>query len=214
MGGSEPVPNGVAKSLHGSRPERPRAGRSAEALRRSLPLPLHVRRHRFTRRMGCGNSKQQRAVTPAELATRTLMLSQSRVPPQGPNPSLLSCSKRPAFASLVRQGRRCSQSNALLGALLCPGAAPADVLKWLDDPVLTAEPVAPPLDAANAATRFVFVPASEFGSEGIGGWIAKITSVAKGKKQVTTMAFKDADGRQETQHFEFEHVRVAFKPLS
>ena len=37
MGWSEPVPNGVAKSLHGSRPERPRAGRSAEALRRSLP---------------------------------------------------------------------------------------------------------------------------------------------------------------------------------
>ena len=37
MGGSEPVPSGVAKSLHQSRPERPRAGRSAEALRRSLP---------------------------------------------------------------------------------------------------------------------------------------------------------------------------------
>ena len=83
-----------------------------------------------------------------------------------------------------------------------------------DDPVLAAEPVEPPLTAANAATRFVFVPASEYGSEGIGGWIAKITGVAKGKKQVTTMAFKDADGRQETQHFEFEHVRVAFKPLS
>ena len=83
-----------------------------------------------------------------------------------------------------------------------------------DDPLASAEPVEPPLTAANAATRFVFVPASEFGSEGIAGWSAKITGVSRDKKQTTNIAFMDGDGRKETQYFTFEHVLATFKPLS
>lgn len=71
----------------------------------------------------------------------------------------------------------------------------------LNDPLVTAEAVAPPRSVENAASRFVLVPASQFESEGIGGWVACIKSVARGQQQVTTLAFKDADGKSSKQYF-------------
>ena len=42
-----------------------------------------------------------------------------------------------------------------------------------DHAAVTAEAVEPELTQKNAGSRFVYVPASYFNSEGIGGWIAK-----------------------------------------
>ena len=84
----------------------------------------------------------------------------------------------------------------------------------MEHELLSAEPVGPALQADNAATRFVLVPASQFGATGIGGWVAKIKSVARNRQQATTVIFKDADGKTESHHFTFEHVAASFKPLS
>ena len=54
---------------------------------------------------------------------------------------------------------------------LKPKLAMAEVAT--DSSYVTASPVLPELTADNAATRYVFVPAHEFGSEGIGGWVAR-----------------------------------------
>ena len=54
---------------------------------------------------------------------------------------------------------------------LTPKLAMAEVAT--DSPYVTAAPVLPELTADNAATRYVFVPASEFGAEGIGGYVAR-----------------------------------------
>ena len=79
---------------------------------------------------------------------------------------------------------------------------------------LTAPAVEPALTAANAGSRFVLVPAAQFGSVGIGGWIAQILKVARNKDQTTEIMFKDGDGRKQKQYFMFEHVAASFKPLS
>ena len=42
-----------------------------------------------------------------------------------------------------------------------------------DHPAVTSLAVAPMLTLANAKGRFIFVPAAEFGSVGVGGWIAR-----------------------------------------
>ena len=84
----------------------------------------------------------------------------------------------------------------------------------LEHALLTANPVGEPLNVINAATRFVLVPAAQFGSEGIGGWVAKIKSVAKTIGNVTTLQFKNADGAYSTHHFKLEHVIATFKPLT
>ena len=84
----------------------------------------------------------------------------------------------------------------------------------VDDALVTADAIEPPLTVQNAATRFVFVPAAQFDSEGIGGWVAKIISVARNKQQVTKLNFKDADGKTSAQYFKFDHVAATFRPLS
>jgi hypothetical protein len=82
------------------------------------------------------------------------------------------------------------------------------------DAILAAPAVEPVLTAKNAGSRFVHVPASQFDATGIGGWIAKITKVARNADQTTTLRFKDADGAQETHYFKFAHVVATFKLLS
>ena len=84
----------------------------------------------------------------------------------------------------------------------------------LESPHVTAVAVEPPLSADNAAGRFVFVPAAQFASEGIGGWIAKISKVGKTKDQVTDIQIKDADDRQSKKYFKFTQFAATFKPLS
>ena len=42
-----------------------------------------------------------------------------------------------------------------------------------DSSYVTASPALPELTPDNAASRYVFVPASEFKAEGIGGWVAR-----------------------------------------
>ena len=83
-----------------------------------------------------------------------------------------------------------------------------------DSSVVSETAVEPPFDVINAGSRFVFVPAAQFGAEGIGGWIAKIVSVLKNHDKTTTLQFKDADGKYSRQYFKFEHVVKHFKPLS
>ena len=109
-------------------------------------------------------------------------------PPPPPGPPALSQTKLPA------------------GLKLCELA--------VDAPQVTAAAVGPPLEAATAATRFVFVPASQFEAVGIGGWIARIHKVAKGQQQATEVRFKDADNKSSTHHFAFAHVKATFKPLN
>ena len=84
----------------------------------------------------------------------------------------------------------------------------------VDHPAVNQPAVEPPLSPVNAATRFVFVPAEQFGSEGIGGWIAKITKVGKQQDPIVDIQFKDADGKLSKQYFKFSHVKTTFKPLS
>ena len=54
---------------------------------------------------------------------------------------------------------------------LTPKVALAEVA--MDSPYVTTSPVLPELTPDNAASRYVFVPASQFGAEGIGGWVAR-----------------------------------------
>ena len=84
----------------------------------------------------------------------------------------------------------------------------------LDHPAVSRDAVGPPLEASTAASRFIFVPAHEFGTEGIGGWIAKITKVGHQKDPTVDVQFKDADGKLKKQYFKFSHVKATFKPLS
>jgi hypothetical protein len=84
----------------------------------------------------------------------------------------------------------------------------------LESELLKADAVEPPLTVINAASRFVFVPATQFESEGVGGWVAKVKSVSRGRDQATQITFKDADGKISSHYFMFEHVLAAFKPLS
>ena len=66
---------------------------------------------------------------------------------------------------------------------------------------VTAAPVEPALTVENAGSRFVFVPASHFSSDGIGGWIAKCASsrcvppsllAARGRADSTSHLLSDA----------------------
>ena len=57
---------------------------------------------------------------------------------------------------------------------LTPKLAMAEVAT--DSPYVTAAPVLPELTPDNAATRYVFVPASQFQAEGIGGYVARCTA--------------------------------------
>jgi hypothetical protein len=84
----------------------------------------------------------------------------------------------------------------------------------LDDAAVSRDAVEPPLEPKNAATRFIFVPASEFGTEGIGGWVAKITKVGTQKDPTTDIQFKDAESKLSKLYFKFSHVAATFKPLS
>ena len=84
----------------------------------------------------------------------------------------------------------------------------------LEHALLTANPVGEHLSVMNAGGRFVLVPASQFGSEGIGGWVAKIKSVAKTSGNPATLLFKDADGASSTHYFKFTHVLETFMPLT
>ena len=84
----------------------------------------------------------------------------------------------------------------------------------LNHAAVTSTAINPPFEPANAATRFVFVPAAEFGAKGIGGWVAKVIKVGKQKDPTVTIQFKDGDDRLEKQCFSFSHVKAAFKPLS
>ena len=86
----------------------------------------------------------------------------------------------------------------------------------LDHALLAAPPVGEPLSEQNAGGRFVLVPASQFGSEGIGGWAAKIKAVAKTKNNdfLATLQFKDADGASSTHYFKLAYVQETFKPLT
>jgi hypothetical protein len=79
---------------------------------------------------------------------------------------------------------------------------------------VTSPAAEPALTPTNATSRFVFVPASQFGAEGIGGWVARIQKVARDKQGSTTVQFKDADNKKCTKHFTFEHVASSFKPLT
>ena len=83
-----------------------------------------------------------------------------------------------------------------------------------DAPEVSALAVGPSLDAKNAGSRFVFVPAEQFQAEGIGGWVAKILSVMRDNQQTTTLQFKDAAGKCSREYFKFAHVVEHFKPLS
>ena len=83
-----------------------------------------------------------------------------------------------------------------------------------DDAAVSRDAVGPPLEASKAASRFIFVPAREFGTEDIGGWIAKITKVGNQKDPTVDIQFKDADGKLSKLYFKFSHVKATFKPLS
>ena len=68
----------------------------------------------------------------------------------------------------------------------------------------------PELTADMAATRFILVPASEFGGPAeVGGWVAKIEKVDKRGQQLTKIKFSDG-----IKYFLFAHVVANFKPLS
>ena len=43
--------------------------------------------------------------------------------------------------------------------------------------------------------------------KGIGGWAAKVMSVARDKQQTTAIAFKDADGRRKEMHTPAERAK-------
>ena len=84
----------------------------------------------------------------------------------------------------------------------------------VDHAAVTSPAAEPALTPANAASRFVFVPASQFGAEGIGGYVARIQKVGRDKQGITTVQFKNADDKMSTKHFTFEHVASSFKPLT
>ena len=80
----------------------------------------------------------------------------------------------------------------------------------VDSPIITQEPVDPPLTEVNAGGRFVYVPPAVFPTvDGQGGcWVAKIRSVNK-RHKVTELQL--SDGRQ---GFKFQQVLEQFKPLT
>ena len=84
----------------------------------------------------------------------------------------------------------------------------------VDHAAVTSPAAEPALTPANAASRFVFVPASQFGAKGIGGYVARIQKVGRDKQATTSVQFKDADGKMSTEHFTFERVASSFKPLT
>ena len=84
----------------------------------------------------------------------------------------------------------------------------------VDHAAVTSPAAEPALTPANAASRFVFVPASQFGAAVIGGYVARIQKVGRDKQATTSVQFKDADGKMSTEHFTFERVASSFKPLT
>ena len=61
----------------------------------------------------------------------------------------------------------------------------------MDAPAVFAPAVAPELTPRNAASRFVYVPATQFGAVGIGGWIARCaprTTLARPRRAIAAPA--------------------------
>ena len=100
----------------------------------------------------------------------------SRVIPSPPKPTHPSLTVRrcPAAAvngHLPKPAPKNPAPKPTSQSALKPKLALAEVS--VDSPFVTAAPVGPELTANHAASRYVFVPASEFGAEGIGGYVAR-----------------------------------------
>ena len=171
--------------------------------------------------------------TRALLATRRApLLATRRAPPAAMRrPPQLLIPTRPSRSALAQVGTHpsqirctplCTQANDVHCALLnCTGTAVTKTkqakIKFKSaigpveagDPILTNDPVEPPLDKTNVATRHVLIPADMWPGMSDHGWVGKVMKCDFRAPPSCTVKLHDGSHR-----FRLSTVFERFKPLS